>query len=75
MRFVNAKEIETIYDAGGKHRVTIFSREDGTYGLYFEEYSDDPYEECFVPTIQSASFIDTLETARREAQGRLVLLK
>ena len=32
MRFVNAKEIETIYDAGGKHRVTIFSREDGHMG-------------------------------------------
>jgi hypothetical protein len=68
------QDIETIYDASGKRRVTIFRRDDGTYGLYWEEYSDDPYEECFIASPgRGTSFIDTLETARREARGRIGL--
>jgi len=66
------QKIETIYDASGKWRVTIFRRADRTYGLDWEHYSDDPYEHCWIPDTKcSETFCDTLEIARREAQGRI----
>ena len=71
MDFVNDQEIERIYDADRRRRVRIYMRRNGSYGLYWEEYSDHAQDECFVPSAQGTSFIDTLETARREARGRL----
>jgi 8-oxo-dGTP pyrophosphatase MutT (NUDIX family) len=64
--------IEALYNEARDRRVTIFRRDDGTYGLLWEEYSDDPREQCWVIVgRRTESFIDTLETARREATGRL----
>ena len=68
------REVETIYDASGKWRVTILIREDGAYTLHWEKFSDDPYENCWIGDMRrNVSFFDTLETARREARARLDL--
>jgi hypothetical protein len=68
------QEVETIHDASGKWRITILRREDGRYTLHWERFSDDPYEMCWIGVMnRGVSFFDTLETARREARGRLGL--
>jgi len=69
MKNVN-ETIETI--SRGDTRVTIFRRPNGTYGLAWEQFSHDPYEECWIPSSRHPeSFLDSLETARKEANGRL----
>jgi hypothetical protein len=70
------KKIETICDPSGRHRVTIYMRKDGSYGLYCEHYCprDEFEEEGFFPSSnQGTTFIDTLKAARQEARGRLEL--
>jgi hypothetical protein len=66
------ENIETLYNTSRTWRVTIFRRADGSYGLDWEHYSDDPYEHCWIPDMRcSVSFFDTLKTAQCEAQGRM----
>jgi hypothetical protein len=64
---------ETVYSADSKRRMNIYLRDEGCCELELEKYSDDPYEHCWIPYTKSISFCDTLETARREAVGRLGL--
>jgi hypothetical protein len=69
------KVIETIYNASGNRRIHVYRRDDGTYGLEWEEYSNHPYEKCWIPCPGvGVSFCDTFETAFREARGRLGVL-
>ena len=66
------RDVEAFYNETRNRRVTGFQRDDGTYGLLWEEYSSDPYEQCWVIVgRRSESFIDTLETALRENTERL----
>ena len=65
--------VETVYAPDNKRRVTIFKRANGSYGLEWEVYSDDPYELCWIPTPKFVSICDGLDIARREARGRLGL--
>jgi hypothetical protein len=56
-------------------RVRVFQRENGTYGLAWEHYSDDPDELCWIPDMsQPETFCADLETAEREARERIELL-
>lgn len=65
------REIVETFERGDR-RVTIFRRPNGTFGLIWEHYSNDPYEECWIPDARvPETFCDTLQTAKREAQGRL----
>jgi hypothetical protein len=65
--------IETIEK--GKWRVSVFERPNGTYGLAWEFYSDDPDELCWIPDMrQPETFCPDLETAKREARDRIELI-
>ena len=62
--------IQTQISVDGTRRVDIFRRRNGTYG--FEESYWHPRDRCWIPIgPQSDSFTDSLETALREAQGRV----
>lgn len=64
---------ETIYDAAQKRRVVLFRRDDGTFGFQEERFSSDPLEQCWLPFVERRSECrcDSLESAMREARGRI----
>lgn len=56
----------------GKRRVLIVERGPGLYGFEVEHFSDDPFEMCWIPFGRySYSLCDSIETAEREAFGRV----
>lgn len=65
------KNIQTIYSENKKQRVTVFQREDGTFGFSEERFSEDELEMCWLPYSRNVSFFDTLETALHETSSRL----
>ena len=55
-----------------KHKVEIFRREDGTYGFSAYVFSDDPYEQMFIPYGRySECIVPNEESALAEAKGRV----
>jgi hypothetical protein len=62
--------VHTIWNAGKTRRVDVFQRADGTFG--FEQWSYDIEEQSWVPFGRhSYSFMDSKETAIREARSRV----
>ena len=55
----------------GKERILIVRRKDGCFAFEVEQWSDDPYELCWLPHTPGVSFCDTEETAVREALSRV----
>ncbi len=68
MAHVTVKEI---YDADRSRRVVIYKRDDGTFGIEQEYFSNEPRELCWIPRGgRTESFLDSLERAEAEARGR-----
>ncbi len=65
------KDIQTIYSDSKKQRVTVFQRDDETFGFLQEYFSEDEFEMCWVPIFTNWSYFDTEETALREVYGRV----
>lgn len=64
--------IRTIYSANRRERVSIFRREDGTYGYCEECFSEEPPERCWIPAgRRTESICSSEETVLREAIGRV----
>ena len=53
-----------------KRRAVIFRRKNETYGFLEEIWSDDPYEQCWIPR-ENGAICDSEETALKEATGRI----
>jgi hypothetical protein len=66
-------DVRIIYDETKKRRVRLFQDADGSYGFVEEFFSDDPLEFSWLPQTagRSRSICDSLETALREAKGRI----
>jgi hypothetical protein len=62
-----------IYDRTGKRRVQIFRSDDGFFSFLEEKFSDQEFEQCWLPLTwrRSQPVCDTFETALREAKGRI----
>ena len=69
-------DVEIIYSPDRGRRVTIFRRADGTFGFFEEYYSQDRFEDCWIPLFNrhTESYCDSLETVRREVYGRVAWL-
>ena len=53
-------------------RVIVFRRETGTYYFEHQHFSDEEYENCWIPYPQSmTSFYETLTSAMLEALSRV----
>lgn len=64
--------IRTLYSSDRRRRVTIFRRDDETFGFREDQYSTEPFENCWIPgRNDSESFCDSEDTAIREAIGRI----
>jgi len=63
--------VESVYDASRTRRVTIFRREDHSFGFIEEFYCDEPEYHCWLPRSFPASRFDSLDVARRETSGRV----
>ncbi|MEX0611074.1 MAG: hypothetical protein WD738_16210 [Pirellulales bacterium] len=70
---MNIGDERIIYDETKKWRVRIFQAPNGSYGFVEEVFSDDPFELCWLPITAGRSHpvCDTVETALREAHGRI----
>jgi hypothetical protein len=66
--------LRTLHDAPHKQRVVIYRREDGSFGFQNERFAVE--EQCWIPRgAFSAAHCDTLESAEREARGRVPWLR
>jgi hypothetical protein len=63
--------VETLYDRTGKRRVRIVALESGSFTFEEEYFSDEPRERCWLSAARHLSLCDSIETARREARGRV----
>lgn len=62
-----------IYDRDKKRRVVVVQTADGSYGFVEEFFSTEPEEQCWIPVTKGRSIpiCDSIETALREARGRV----
>lgn len=62
-----------LYDLDKKRRVLILRNTNGAYSFVEESFSTDPYEQCWIPVTKGRSIpvCDSIETALREAKGRI----
>jgi hypothetical protein len=68
--------VKTIYEDTGKRRALVFQRDDGTFGFDEEHFSDDSWEQCWVPSgLHSECRCDSLEIAIREMTDRVDWLR
>jgi hypothetical protein len=65
------QELRTIYSREGRQRVIFYRHADETVGFVEEVWSDEPFENCWLPRQWPDSHCDSLETALREAAGRI----
>ena len=66
--------IRTFLSSDGNRKVEIFQREDGTFGFAELRFGAD--ENCWLQVGRySIAIIDTLDSAIREAKGRVSWLK
>lgn len=63
--------IREIHSKKRDRKVCIFQREDGSYGFEEWSFSDDPFENTWLPITRGATFAPDLEIALREAYGRV----
>jgi hypothetical protein len=67
--------LRTIVDSTGKRRVLIVRRESGVYGFEEEHWSDEPLEQCWIPSRASRQYAFSIcgseDIALREAMGRV----
>lgn len=69
---MSRETIRTIYSADRQSRVSIFRRNDGTYGFCEERFSGEPGENCWSPTARhTESFCPCEEIVLRESIGRV----
>lgn len=64
-------EFPVIYNADRTRRVVFERNADGSIGFREDVWSNDRYEHCWIPSRWPDSHCDTMETAMREARGRL----
>ena len=57
-------------DATCKYRVFLIGRDDSTFSLCSEHFSDHEFEMCWIPDDKGASFFDSKETAVNEIYSR-----
>ena len=64
--------VRIVQDVGGKQRVRIFLRANGTFYFQEEYFSEHPSEQCWIPvSSQSVGFYDREATALREAKASI----
>ena len=69
------KDLKIIYDQERKRRVVFFQRQNGTLGFRAEYFSEDPYEQCWMPKgPDDDSICDNWDILMREAEGRILWL-
>jgi hypothetical protein len=57
---------------GGKRKVQIFRRNDGSFGFQAFQFSEDPLEKCWILYGRFSECIAlSAEIAEREARGRI----
>ena len=66
-------EERVIYDLDNKRRVLILRSANGSYSFVEECFSEDPYEQCWIPVTKGRSIpiCDSIDTVLREAKGRI----
>jgi len=64
---------QIIYDTSKKRRVKVFRTANGSYSFVEECFSGEPHEQCWLPMTKGRSvpICDSIETALREAEGRV----
>ncbi len=67
-------ELPVIYNAERTRRVVFEQNSDGSIGFQEEIWTDEPYGPVWYVGRWPDSHCDTLETAMREARGRLTWL-
>jgi hypothetical protein len=67
---VRDEVLQTLYSPDRTRRLHIVRRENGTFGIEEEHFSNDEFEMCWIPR-SSHSVFDSAETALREARGRV----
>ena len=61
--------IDILLHETGKFRVVIFQCTDGSFGFEDQKFSDEPLEQCWIPTGRhSECFCDSVEQAVTEAR-------
>lgn len=69
-----SETVKTITHPDGTRRVELFRRADGTYGFEESVWAED--EQCWIPVGGYVmSITDSLESAEREARGRVRWLR
>jgi hypothetical protein len=63
--------VQTLYSPDRKRRVHIVRRGNGTFSHEEEYFSTDEFEMCWIPLSGHLSVFDSVDTALREARGRL----
>ncbi len=64
--------IKEILATGGKRKVQIFRRDDGSFGFEALQSSEDPLGKCWIPHGRFSECIaPSSEIAEREARGRI----
>jgi hypothetical protein len=64
--------IKEILATGGKRKVQIYQRDDGSFGFGALQFSEDPLENCWIPHGRFSECIAlSAEIAEREARGRI----
>ena len=69
-------EERVIYDQKNNRRVLILRAANGSYSFVEECFSAEPEEQCWIPVTKGRSIpvCDSIETALREAKGRITWL-
>ena len=64
--------LKTIGHPDGKRRVLIVRRDNGMFGFEEEAFSEEPFENCWLPCGEDTfALCESEETAEREARGRI----
>jgi hypothetical protein len=66
--------LREIYNDDRKKRVVFYRRAVDSFSFTEETWSDEQFEQCWIPSRWPNSFCDSLETAIREARGRIAWL-
>src|SRR5437868_738327 len=68
---VNMDSLPIFFNADRSRRVLILWNSDGTFGFREERWSDEPLENCWIPSRWPNSHCNSVKTAVLEAVGRI----
>ncbi len=73
---MNDKIVKTIYSIDKKNKIDFIQKSNGTFYFEEEHFSEDPLEMYWITVYaQFQTICDSLDTAIREAKGRISWLE